>query len=169
MAEFSRANDFCGHCRLSKRKNRQGSSKMPVDSSDQRQTNNTANNPTNEDSSRGRHSETIESMRSNLTRCMNPDDGLLDELLAAGVITHQQDEVIRSQWTHSDRVDQLLTFVINMPDEKQEQFLVALDNNQQTHVSAYIRSKENLSSLDQDSRPLYLCKEFRIIEKNGQS
>ena len=131
---------------------------MQVESSDKRQTNDTANNPTSEGSSCGQHSETVESKRSFLMMFMNPDDGLLDELVALGVITHQQDEVIRSKSTPNSRVDQLLTFVINMPDENQEQFLIAMNNNQ--HVGAYIHAKGNLSRLDQDNWPLYFCDEF---------
>jgi hypothetical protein len=81
---------------------------MQVESSDQRQKNDTANNPKNEESSRGQHCKTIESKRSYQTVLMNPDDGLLDVLIAIGTITHQQDEVVRSKPTPSARADQLL-------------------------------------------------------------
>jgi hypothetical protein len=70
--------------------------------------------------------------------------------------------------TADNRAEHLVNFVKNRPmsDEKQEQFLVVLDNNRQNHVSAYIRAMGKLSSIDQDSWPLRLCSEFKIIGKN---
>jgi hypothetical protein len=55
-----------------------------------------------------------------------------------------------------------------MPDEKQEQFLAALDNFQQTRALAHIYMPRGiLSSLDQDTWLSRLCKELSLIQKNG--
>jgi hypothetical protein len=53
-----------------------------------------------------------------------------------------------------------------MPDAQQEQFLVALDKTQQTHVSEYIRAGGNLKSLNKDNWPLRFCGEVRMLDKN---
>jgi Caspase recruitment domain len=112
---------------------------------------------TNECATCGQHSEVIKNLRPDLTAFMNPDDGLLDDLWSLGVITHEQADEIPSKPTSGKRAGQLWNFVINQPDNKQQQFSVALDNNQQTHVSTLIRAKGRMSSLEQDRRLLYLC------------
>jgi hypothetical protein len=52
-----------------------------------------------------------------------------------------------------------------MPDAQQEQFLIALDKTQQTHVSEYIRANGNLKSLNKDKWPLRFCDEIRMLRK----
>jgi hypothetical protein len=52
-----------------------------------------------------------------------------------------------------------------IPDEQQEQFLVALNNNQQAHVSEYIRVNGKLSELNKERWPLPLCHERDVLDK----
>jgi hypothetical protein len=92
--------------------------------------------------------------------------GLLDELRALDVITHQQFDEIRSQRTVSGRVNQLLNIVVQMPDAQQEQFLTALQNTQQIHVSELIRGKGNANTLNRDMWPVRCCMEWRTVNKN---
>jgi competence protein ComGC len=94
------------------------------------------------------------------------DYGLLDELCAVDVITRDQADEVRSKRTPDSRVEQLLNFVVKMTDAQQEQFLVALDKTQQTHVSEYIRAGGNLKSLNKDNWPLLHCSEMRMLDKN---
>jgi hypothetical protein len=82
---------------------------------------------------------------------------LLDDLCALGVVTRQQIGEINSKW-------QLLDLIVKMPDEQQEQFLVALNNNQQAHVSEFIRADGNLQKLDRESWPLSLCHERDVLD-----
>ena len=137
-------------------------------SSGDQEADNTANISTNEGSPRelgGHLREIIESLRTDLLKFMSFEDGLLRELRTLDVITLEQVEAIRSRQTRDSEVDQLLTIVAGLPDTKQEGFLVALSNSQLTHVSAYMRANGNLFLINRDLWPLYLCSEFRIIEK----
>lgn len=154
--------------RRSLTKDRAGSRKVETDSiSNKKQTNDTVNNQANnEDTSRGEHSETIEKERGQLTLYVDADNGLLDELCVRGVVTRLQADDIRSKLTKQSRVDRLLHFIIELSDEKQEKFLVALDKSQQAHVSEYIRANGNLSNLTRDSWPLPACSEFMNMERN---
>jgi hypothetical protein len=60
------------------------------------------------------------------------DYGLLDDLCSLDVITREQADEVQSERTPVSRVEQLLNFVVKMPDAQQKQFLVALDKTQQT-------------------------------------
>jgi hypothetical protein len=113
---------------------------------------------TNEGLSRGKYSEAIESWREQLIRFINVDYGLLDDLCALGVITSQQ-------IGETDNKGQLLDLIVMIPDELQEQFLVALNNNQQAHVSEYIRVNGKLSELNKERWPLPLCHERDVLDK----
>jgi hypothetical protein len=114
----------------------------------------------------GKHSEIIQRLRGNLTNIVDIDHGLLDELCAVDVITHDQVDEVRSERTPNSRVEQLLNFVVKMSDAQQEQFLVALNKTQQTHVSEYIRAGGDLKNLNKDNWPLWLCGEIRMLNKN---
>jgi Caspase recruitment domain len=99
----------------------------------------------------GRHSEILGRLRANLLLYMDTDHGLFDELLRLRVITPDQLCQILREPTNTCRVAHLLTLVSAMPDDKQEQFLAALDNNRQTHIAEYIRVKGSLSCMVKDS------------------
>jgi hypothetical protein len=113
----------------------------------------------------GQLSETIDRLRTLLVMFMRVDEGLLRELCTLGIITREQTNDIRSKPTSDGTADQLLTIVAGLPDTKQEEFLVALSNNQQTHVSAYMRAKGDLFHIYRDLWPLCLCTEYRIIQE----
>jgi hypothetical protein len=66
----------------------------------------------------------------------------------------------------ASRVDQLLNFVVKMSDVQQEQFLVALEKTQQTHVSEYIRAGGNLQNINKDNWPLLFCSEIGMLNNN---
>jgi hypothetical protein len=131
------------------------------------QTNNTADGQPGDGIQCGQHSETIQRMRTVLTSIVDIQHGLLDELRALDVITHQQFDEIRSQRTPSSRVDQLLNIVVQMSDAQQEQFLTALQNNQQVHVSELIRAKGNRRVSNRGMRPALCCSEWRRLIKIG--
>jgi Caspase recruitment domain len=152
-------------CRWLKRKSL---AKKRKGSSGDHETDDTANISTNEDSPRelgGQLSEIIENLRTYLLKFMSLDDGLLRELRTLGIITPEQANDIRSKPSRDSAVNQLLTVVAGVSDTKQEQFLVALSNDQQTHVSAYMRANGNLFHIYRTLWPLYLCDEFRLIQE----
>jgi hypothetical protein len=124
---------------------------------------------TNIDSRRaqcGKHRQIIQHLRGILTNIVDIDHGLLDELCALDVITRKQTDDVRSERTPDSRVEKLLDLVVRMSDVQQEQFLVALEKTQQTHVSAYIRAGGNLQNINKDNWPLLLCSEVQMVKKN---
>jgi hypothetical protein len=124
---------------------------------------------TNNKASRGKHSETIQSLHIDLMMFVDTQYGLLDELRELGVITRQQADEIGSELSCHSRSrssEHLLNLIVEMSEEKQEQFLSALDNNQQSHISEYIRANGDLSNLNRERWPLPKCNEFKTIEKN---
>ena len=75
-----------------------------------------------------------------LSLTMLVDYGLLDKLISLELLTIEQWELIRSKPTETNKIIQLLDEVIKMSDEQQQQFLTALDETQQTHITNYIRA-----------------------------
>jgi hypothetical protein len=132
-----------------------------AESNNERQT----NDATEEKTQRGKYSETIQRLRSNLMLMMDTEWGLLDELITLDVITHNEADEVQNERTRESRAAQLLNLVMKMSDAQQEQFLIALDNNQQTHVSEYIRANGELESLNKDKWPLLFCDEYSDVGK----
>jgi hypothetical protein len=110
----------------------------------EQETNDAAETSAHDDASRGKLSESILSLRANLSLFLDTEYGLLDDLCARRVITSQQVEEIRKS-TLTGGAAYLLNLVSEMSDENQEQFLAALDDNQQAHISEYIRVNGDLS------------------------
>jgi hypothetical protein len=115
---------------------------------------------------RGKYSETVQRLHSNLMLMMDTEYGLLDELTTLDVITHNEVYELHNLRTRESRIAQLLNFVMKMSEAQQEQFLFALDNNQQTHVSEYIRANGKLKRENEDKWPLWFCDELRMLQKN---
>jgi hypothetical protein len=82
----------------------------------------------------------LESQRNQLIYMIELEYGLLDTLCCMDLLTEQQIDVIQSQPIVSSQVSTMLDYVIQLPCDKQEEFLVALENSQQSHVATYIRS-----------------------------
>jgi hypothetical protein len=133
-----------------------------AESNNERQT----NDATEEKTQRGKYSETVQRLRSDLMSMMDTEWGLLDELITLGVVTQNEAEEVQNERMRDSRAAQLLNLVVKKPDAQQEQFLIALDNNQQTHVSEYIRANGELESLNEDKLPLLFCDEYQMLEKN---
>jgi hypothetical protein len=78
----------------------------------ERETNIATETRTRDDTSRGKHSETILSLRANLTMCVDTEYGLLDELFGLKVITCQQLTRYRVKPTKASRVEHLLNLIV---------------------------------------------------------
>jgi len=80
--------------------------------------------------------DTIMRLRSQLSDIIEPDFGLLDELLCLGVLTRKQYEDIQSEqrapYRRTDAVLDLLT------SEQCNKFMLALRRTQQHHVVNYM-------------------------------
>jgi len=75
----------------------------------------------------------IVNLRSRLSDIIEPDFGLLGELLSLGVLTHRQYDDIRSEVRAAyRRTDAVLDLLIS--DEQCNNFLTALRRTQQLHV-----------------------------------
>jgi hypothetical protein len=122
------------------------------------------NDATEKQTQRGKYSDTIQRLRDDLKQMMDTDYGLLHELISLYVITRNEADEVRHE--HDNCAVQLLNLVMKMSDAQQEQFLMALDNTQQTHVSEYIRANGELKSLEKDKWPLLFCDEIQMLEKN---
>ena len=87
-----------------------------------------------------RVSDSIERLKSRLSDIIEPDFGLLDELVTLDVLTDRQYSKIRSgDKTAYEQNDALLDLLTS--EEQRDKFLTALQRTQQEHVVNYI--KEN--------------------------
>ena len=92
-------------------------------------------------------SDSIVKLRSRLSDIVEPDFGLLDQLLSLGVLARRQYDDIRSErraaYRRTDAVLDLLT-----SEEQCNQFITALQRTDQQHVINYI--KQNGGQTDSD-------------------
>jgi len=87
-----------------------------------------------------RISASVKRLKSRLSDIIEPDFGLLDQLLALGVLTYRQYAKIRSgDKTAYEQNDALLDLLTS--DEQCDKLLTALQRTQQQHVVNFI--KEN--------------------------
>ena len=87
-----------------------------------------------------RVSDSIKSLKYQLSDIIEPDFGLLDQLLALGVLTYRQYTKVRSgDKTAYEQNDALLDLLTS--EEQCNKFLTALQRTQQQHVVNFI--KEN--------------------------
>jgi len=85
-------------------------------------------------------SDSIKRLKSRLPDMIEPDFGLLDELLTLGVLTDRQyDKVCSGDKTVYEQTDALLDLLTS--DEQCDKFLTALRRTQQEHVVNFV--KEN--------------------------
>ena len=78
----------------------------------------------------------ITTLKDQLADFLEPDFGLLDELLQLNVITHRQFAKVRSERTVYERNDAVLDLLTS--EDKCTQFLEALRRTGQQHVINYI-------------------------------
>jgi N-methylhydantoinase B/oxoprolinase/acetone carboxylase alpha subunit len=82
----------------------------------------------------------ISHLAGQLQHIIDPDYGLLDQLISRRVLKFQEVEEIRAQLTASRRSRQLLDHITEKSDnEKVHQFLEALTQTDQQHVVNAIR------------------------------
>jgi hypothetical protein len=109
----------------------------------------------------------IERLRSNLMHIVDIECGLLDLLLAEEVLTQQQIDSIRGRVTLFDQLTQLIDDIVKSSSDKQEQFLTALEENQQSHVAIYIRANGVRPADNPDNWPLVLSeKHLSLLDRN---
>jgi len=112
------------------------------------------------------HAACIKEHRSSLMYYIIFAHGLQDELRP--VLTDEQVETIQSELLQSNKIGQLLGYVVDMPLDKQEQFLQALEKTSQKHVANFIRQKgQRATGENSDEWPLLACEaELRSFDTN---
>jgi Caspase recruitment domain len=85
----------------------------------------------------------LENCASELTRMIDIEHGLLDELISLKVLSNNDDvERITAERTTTDRISRLTNHVIGLSDTHQRhQFLLGLDNTGQKHVKNFIEKE----------------------------
>ena len=82
-------------------------------------------------------SDSIEQLKSQLSDIIEPDFGLLDELVTLDVLTDRELDDVQSERTVYRRNDALLALLTS--EEQCKKFLTALHRTQQQHVVNFIR------------------------------
>jgi len=82
-------------------------------------------------------SDSLKRWTSRLSDIIEPDFGLLDQLLRLGVLTRRQLDEVQSERTVYRRNDALLDLLTS--EEQCDKFLTALHRTQQEHVVNFIR------------------------------
>jgi len=83
---------------------------------------------------------TIKSLRSQLSNIIDPDFGLLDQLLSLKVLTSRQYDDIRSERGAAYRRSEAVVDLLDTED-KCNKFLIALQRTGQQHIFNYIKAK----------------------------
>jgi len=82
----------------------------------------------------------IATLKATLVDLIEPDYGLLDQLMSLGVLTrHQYGDIRSKKGAFYKRNEKLLQLLINMSEEQCQMFLSALQKTGQQHVVNYIR------------------------------
>jgi hypothetical protein len=113
--------------------------------------------------------EAIKNCRQDLLTIIDVDFGLLNLLKSRDLLTSDQIEKIERHQTTADRVSCLLNYVSGFHESKIEEFLSALEQTQQVHVTKYIRCHGCLSELgvDRNEWPLQKCEsEFKYFKSS---
>ena len=84
-----------------------------------------------------RISDSIKRLKSQLSDLIEPDFGLLDELVRLDVLTLSQLEEVQSKRTVNRQNDTLLKLLTS--EEQRDKLLTALQRTQQEHVVNFIR------------------------------
>ena len=92
----------------------------------------------------------VTSLKSQLSELIEPDFGLLDQLLSLEVLTHRQCTTIRSERTAFDRIDAVLDLVTT--EDHCCKLLTALERSNQRHVMNFITQNESKTNDDFNSR-----------------
>ena len=79
----------------------------------------------------------ITRLKSDLANIIEPDFGLLDELLSLDVLTRRQYATVRSERTVFDRNDALLDLLVS--EHQCDMFVTALQRTGQRHVVHFVR------------------------------
>ena len=100
-----------------------------------------------------------ECLTDNLCLIILPQYGLLDALVSPGVLTVEQVECIEEKPTHNARITQLIVEITKKPNtkEKEDKFLMVLDQTQHRHISNFIRSFRHRSAEHGDEWLLRFC------------
>jgi hypothetical protein len=113
------------------------------------------------------YSGVINDLRHDLLDLIDTDYGLLDELFTHGILTNQEVDIIQSHSSVTNRVAELLDYVVKLTPDKQDKFLIALDNNHQKNASNYIRANGDRSKAAGDW-PLLKSEEIRKWDGNKE-
>ena len=93
--------------------------------------------------------------------------GLLDEMASLNILSHEDLDAITCQRAIYGKINKLLDDVVAMSSDQQEQFLLALEQTNQGHVSQYIKLDGIPPENDADDWPVRACEEeMRLIEVN---
>ena len=88
----------------------------------------------------------VTSLKSQLSELIEPDFGLLDQLLSLEVLTRRQYSTIRSERTAFDRIDAVLDLVTT--EDHCCRLLIALRGTEQRHVINFITQNESKTNND---------------------
>jgi len=71
---------------------------------------------------------------------MDPDSGLLADLLSRRVVTHREMETVRAGRTFYDRNEQLLSVMRRKTESEFREFVAALARNEMKHLAAALET-----------------------------
>ena len=92
----------------------------------------------------------VTSLKSQLSELIEPDFGLLDQLLSLDLLTRRQYTKIRCQQTAFERIDAVLDLMTT--EDHCCKLLTALERTDQQHVVNFITLNESKTNYDLNSR-----------------
>ena len=75
---------------------------------------------------------------------IDPRFGLVEELIAASVLSRPEAHVVRSKPSLTEQNKQIIEYILEKPSSEAEKFLAALSSNYQQHVVNYIRDSAGM-------------------------
>ena len=80
----------------------------------------------------------IQTRKQKLRKFLDPRFGLLDELVAEGVLSREDEAEIESEKTVFKQNDRLIEIMADKSNEYHRKFLIAMTNTGQEHVVNYL-------------------------------
>jgi hypothetical protein len=109
-----------------------------------------------------------ESLRTLLVMFMSLDDSLLRELRTLCIITLEEADAIQSRQTRDSAVDQFLTIAAGLPNAKQEEFLVASEQQSTDSCQCvHVRQREFVSYKSRSLGLYIYALSSGLFKKNG--
>jgi len=115
------------------------------------------------------HYRTLTGKTDQLCEFIDPENGLLNKLVSAGVISDINAQDIRSMSGYNQMARKLIEVLVRKSDDAYDGFIKALDATRQSHVTYMLTGKEDSLPLKEEYRSLLMAKQRNYLVNKTES